>query len=181
MLKRRFGDRSEWKRVIDRKYVQSFIDTEGFKGYVTLLKVNKVSAPLYVQYGDEKICIVDDGFIWVQHFPTDERHSLTTMFNSEGEIVQWYIDICHRNGIENNVPWIDDLFLDIVVLPNGEVIQLDVDELEEALTNGTISEDLYNLAWKETNKLLELIKIGKFGLIEMAETHKEYLLKKLKS
>lgn len=25
MLKRKFGDRSEWKRVIDRDYVQSFL------------------------------------------------------------------------------------------------------------------------------------------------------------
>ena len=179
MLKRRFGDRSEWKRVIDREYVQSVLDTEGFKGYITLLKVNKVTEPLYVQYGEEKICIVDDGFKWVQHFPTDKRHSLTTMFNPEGEIVQWYIDICHRVGVENNVPWIDDLFLDIVVLPNGEVFQLDVDELEEARSKNIISKDLYNLAWEETNKLLELIKTGKFELFDMAETHKEYLLKKL--
>lgn len=62
MLKRRYGNRSEWKRVTDREYVQSFIDTEIFKGYVTLLKINKVTAPLYVEYGDEKICIVDDDY-----------------------------------------------------------------------------------------------------------------------
>ncbi|GAB2546918.1 hypothetical protein [Gracilibacillus alcaliphilus] len=79
MLKRRYGDRSEWKRVTDREYVQSFFDTEGFNGYVTLLKVNKVSAPLHVQYGDEQVCIVDNGFMWIQHFPTNERHSLTTI------------------------------------------------------------------------------------------------------
>ena len=46
MLKRRYGDRSEWKRLLDKEYTQAFIDTEGFKGYVTLIKVNKVTEPL---------------------------------------------------------------------------------------------------------------------------------------
>ncbi|WP_240620320.1 hypothetical protein [Peribacillus acanthi] len=27
------------------------------------------------------------------------------------------------NGIENGIPWWDDLFLDIVLLPTGEVIE----------------------------------------------------------
>lgn len=179
MLKRRYGNRSEWKRVTDREYVQSFIDTEIFKGYVTLLKINKVTAPLYVEYGDEKICIVDDDFIWVQHFPIGKQHSLTTMFNAKGKIVQWYIDICHKTGVENNIPWLDDLFLDIVILPKGDMILLDEDELEEALITGTITEELYNLAWEETNKLVELIQNRKFGLVELAEIHKKSLIKKL--
>jgi len=33
------------------------------------------------------------------------------------------------------------------------------------------------IAWEERRKLASLIKDKKFGLIEMAETHKEYLLK----
>lgn len=90
MLKRIFGDRSKWQRVLDREYAQTFFDIEGFKRYVTLLKLNKVSESLYAQYRDEKICIVDNSYIWVQYFPTDEQHSLTTMFNCEGEIVQSY-------------------------------------------------------------------------------------------
>jgi len=37
MLKRKFGDRSEWPRVIERKYSQSCLDTKEFKGFVTLI------------------------------------------------------------------------------------------------------------------------------------------------
>ncbi len=179
MLKRRYGDRSEWKRLIDREYTQAFIDTDKFKGYGTLIKVNEVSEPLYVQYKEQQICIVDDGYVWMQHFPENEQHSLTTMFNSKGEVVQWYIDICARNGVENNIPWVDDLFIDIVVLPDGDIIQLDEDELEEAFTNGTISKELYEMAWKETKKLLNLIGNGEFHLLEMAKRHKDELMKQL--
>lgn len=178
-MKRKYGDRSQWKRVIDRDYTQSFFDTEEFKGYVTLIKVNKVAAPLSAKYGGEKLCIVDDGYIWLQHFPTNKHHSLTTMFNEKGEIVQWYIDICYRNGIKNNVPWLDDLYLDIIVLPSGKVIQKDIDELEEALSKGIINADLYKMAWQETHEVIKQIQQGEFALFEMSITHKDQLLKLL--
>ncbi|WP_313770624.1 DUF402 domain-containing protein [Bacillus sp. S/N-304-OC-R1] len=147
MLKRKYGDRSEWKRILKRKYAQSFLDTKEFKGYITLLRTIKVTEPLTVSYGENEICIVDDGYMWLQQFPLEKKHSVTTMFDVKGNIVQWYIDICMENGLDRNIPWMDDLFLDIVLLPSGEVIQKDADELEGAFINGIIDESLYNLAW----------------------------------
>ena len=97
MLKRKYGDRSEWKRVLKREYAQSYVDSTVFKGYITLLHTIKVIKPLTVIYGEEKICIVDNGYMWLQQFPLDENHSVTTMFDANGEIVQWYIDICLQN------------------------------------------------------------------------------------
>ncbi len=180
MLKRKYGNRSDWKRVIKREYVQTVIDTHEFKGYITLLKIDKVKEPLSVNFGDKKICIVDDGYFWLQHFPTNEYFSLTTMFNTKGEIVQWYIDICSAIGItESNIPWMDDLFLDIVVLPTGEVYQKDADELDEARALGIIDESLYKRANREANRVNGLIGSGKFELFALSECHKESLIKKL--
>ena len=77
------------------------------------------------------------------------------MFDLGGELVQWYIDISYQNGLsDEHIPWMDDLYLDIVVLPNGE----DADELEDALLNGSIDRSLYNLARQETARLHSLIK-----------------------
>lgn len=121
---------------------------------------------------------MDDGYVWLQHFPSEKRYSLTTMFDSKGEIVQWYIDICLGNGIENNIPWFDDLFLDIVVLPTGEVIQLDTDELEDALKAGVIDNDLYNTACYEADKINSLIKSSEFELMNLSKKHKELLLER---
>lgn len=175
MLKRKYGDRSDWKRIEKRTYAQSYIDSKDFKGYVTLLKMEKVKEPLYVQYNDKKICIADDGFCWLQHFPLGEHHSLTTMFNSEGEVVQWYLDICFKIGIDDGLPWMDDLFLDIVVLPSGEVFLLDAEELEAAVNNEMIDENLYKMAWDEASKLLKQIKSNQFKLIKLSPDHKELL------
>jgi predicted RNA-binding protein associated with RNAse of E/G family len=180
MLKRKFGDRSEWKRIVKRKYVQSYLETSEFKGYITLLNTIKVTEPLSVLYGDKNVCIVDDGYMWLQQFPLEKKHSVTTMFDANGDIVQWYIDICYENGIENNVPWMDDLFLDIVLLPSGEIIEKDADEIEDALSIGIIDKPLYDLAWNEVKKLKDLISTGNFDLIKLSNSHKEILFNKLK-
>ncbi|MFJ8103040.1 DUF402 domain-containing protein [Lysinibacillus sp. NPDC096212] len=153
MLKRKYGDRAEWQRVIERKYSQSYLDTREFKGFITLLKATRVTEPLFVNYREKKLCIVDNGYLWLQQFPLKKNHSVTTMFDANGEIIQWYIDICHKNSIEENVPYMDDLFLDLILLPSGEVIEKDADELEEAYLNGIIDKSLYDLAWNELNSI----------------------------
>ncbi|MEK3715675.1 DUF402 domain-containing protein [Paenibacillus sp. FSL R7-0333] len=176
-MKRKYGDRSDWKRVLEREYVQSYLETDNFKGYLSLLKIAKVKEPLYVKYFDQKVCIVNDGYSWLQQFPLDKHHSVTTMFDEQGQIVQWYIDICYRNGVsEDNVPWMDDLFLDIVVLPSGAVIQKDSEELDEALLQGRIDSSLYNLARQEADFINSLIKDGKFTLLQLSEQHQDILL-----
>lgn len=179
-MKRKYGDRSDWKRVLEREYAQSYLETDNFKGYLSLLKIAKVKEPLYVRYFDKNVCIVNDGYLWLQQFPFDKHHSVTTMFDEKGQIVQWYIDICYMNGVsEDNVPWMDDLFLDIVVLPSGEVIQKDSEELEEALLSGTIDKSLYNLARQEANIINSLIKDRGFTLLQLSEEHKDILLQML--
>ncbi len=101
------------------------------------------------------------------------------MFNFDGEIVQWYIDICYRNGIENGVPWMDDLYLDIIVLPTGEVFLIDIDELEDALNTGVIDRNLYNLAWDEAKRIKKLIENGNFDLLKFSKRHKDILANKI--
>jgi len=118
--------------------------------------------------------------MWLQQFPLEKNHSVTTMFDSNGNILQWYIDICLGNGLDKNTPWMDDLFLDIVLLPSGEVIQKDADELEEAFLSGIIDKSLYNLAWDEANNLTKLINNRNFELLNLSKNHKEILVNKLK-
>uniref|UniRef100_UPI0039894577 DUF402 domain-containing protein n=1 Tax=Psychrobacillus psychrotolerans TaxID=126156 RepID=UPI0039894577 len=92
---------------------------------------------------------------------------------------QWYIDICNEIGIENNIPWWDDLFLDIIVFPTGEIIQQDADELEEALINGWVDQSMYNLAWHQANEITTSILGNNFGLLNYSTVHKELLTKLL--
>ncbi|MGM0852804.1 MAG: hypothetical protein ACQEWI_09375 [Bacillota bacterium] len=102
------------------------------------------------------------------------------MVDAGGDIVQWNIDICLCNGIENGIPWMDDLFLDIVLLPTGEIIEKDADEPEDALSKGIIKKPLYELALNEVNTLKGFISKGSFDLIKWSHSHKEILSNRLK-
>ena len=180
MLKRKYGDRSDWKRVKKREYTQSYVERDEFTGYITLLNIVQATDPLWVKYDDKNVCIVDDGYMWLQHFPKGKHYSVTTMFDADGEVIQWYIDICNEIGIEHNIPWCDDLFLDIVILPTGEIFQLDEDELEQALINGWVDQSMYNLAWNQANEITASIMEGNFDLLHYSIMHKKLLTSLLK-
>ncbi|WP_257141016.1 DUF402 domain-containing protein [Bacillus sp. AFS015802] len=140
----------------------------------------EVKEPLTTRYGEKDICIVDNGYMWLQHFPLGKHHSVTTMFDANGEIVQWYIDICLENGVEDGVPWMDDLYLDIVVLPSGEIFVLDEDELEQAYESGTISKKKYDIAHNEVKEIMRQLDNDEFRLMTLAQEHKSMLEIKLK-
>jgi predicted RNA-binding protein associated with RNAse of E/G family len=60
---------------------------------------------------------------------------------------------CRGHGFdaETGFPWYDDLYLDVVVLADGSFHLLDEDELDEALQEGKITQDEYDIAWQEAN------------------------------
>ena len=87
-----------------------------------------------------------------QHF------TVTTHFDASGQIALWYIDICLLTGVgQNQIPWLDDLYLDLVVSPSMEVEVKDADELLAARESGEISTTEFNLAWCEADRLMESI------------------------
>ncbi|WYP27549.1 DUF402 domain-containing protein [Alkalihalobacillus sp. FSL W8-0930] len=174
-LEKKHADRPNWKRVTKKRYTQRYIKSEEFTGTIALIDLQEVTERLVVQYESKEVCIVDSGFVWLQHFPDNGHHVLTTVFNESSEIVQWYIDICNTKGNTQGVPWYEDLFLDLVVLPTGEVFQLDHDELEEALQQGMVSFILYQLAHDEMNSLLQKIKDNNYPLFKKSKEHKDEL------
>lgn len=78
------------------------------------------------------------------------------MMNQNNEILLWYIDMIASQGVdEDEIPYFDDLYLDLVVYPDGTVIEDDMDELEDALLDGDITSEQYNLAIATSDKLKE--------------------------
>lgn len=56
------------------------------------------------------------------------------MYDEKNEIVEWYFDIARKIGKENGIPYEEDLYLDVVVTPTGEIILLKVLFLQGVLT-----------------------------------------------
>lgn len=181
-IKRKTADRDGWRRVTRRSYAQEFVETETFTGYVTLLHIEQVTEPLRIRMVGREYSIADNGFLWLHHVPLEGAHVVTAMYNAAHQVLQWYIDIRKDMGLnDNGVPWFDDLFLDIVVFPDGEVVVKDEDELDAALAKGVITQAEHDFAWQEARRLLDLINRGAFAPLQLADIHRDLLLAKLNS
>jgi len=179
-MKRKFSDRANWRRILKRNYACFPMDDQQFRGHLTLYRILELRDPLWKEYNGRRMCLADKGYLWMQHFPKGEHYVVTTMFDSQGQVVQWYIDICKVQGLtDQQVPWFDDLYLDIVKLPTGELMLLDEDELEEALDEGVITQKDSDLAQRTASRLLETIRGQKFPYFDLSVRHRKMFLEKL--
>ncbi|MMZ60841.1 hypothetical protein D1872_229590 [compost metagenome] len=171
-MKRKFGDRANWRRVTQRQFKSKFVENDDFTGYITVYSIHALRDPLWKTYGGHTFRIADKGYTWLQYYPKGAHYVITAMFDDKGEIVEWYIDVCKTQGVtDQGVPWFDDLYLDIVVLKNGEVFLLDEDELDEALSKGFISVRDYDMASETAQELLHAIHDHDFPYFAMSLNH----------
>lgn len=146
-MKRRFANK------IDGVYVQKRIDNEYFTGYACLVKIKNVSKPLIVNNGVEEICIKNENYEWIEVYPDNSNYALTIMFDDKQNLIEWYFDVSKNVGVENGVPYEDDLYLDLVITPQGNKLVLDEDELKEALSRCEITEEDVTLAYNTLEEL----------------------------
>jgi len=165
-MKRKYGDGSSWNRLIEKTYEVKAIE----QGMLGILRIQKVKEPSYKKYNDRELCIVDAGYTWVQYFINDKNFAITAMLNEKRELVQYYIDVAKEYKIdERGMPYFDDLYLDVVLLPNRDIYLLDEDELEEAYRDGDISKEEYNESVDTAKWLIEVIEKEKFPWITLLE------------
>jgi predicted RNA-binding protein associated with RNAse of E/G family len=162
------ADRPGWPRLRAQRFICQRIADGRVNGYATLLRMLEVAEPLWVPHHDQRVCIADAGFAWLQLFPEGANYTHTTMFDADGQPVQEYIDLVAEQGVgEDGIPWYDDLYLDIAWIPEGTPVLLDQEELEAAHASGAITDEQYELARGETARLLVAVALGDYTLPEV--------------
>jgi predicted RNA-binding protein associated with RNAse of E/G family len=175
-MERKLVNRPNWKRIMGKRFKLSYVENSDFTGYVTALYLDKVREPLIVEAAGRQLRLVDNGYIWLQHLPNNENYALTTMYDSQGNVVQWYFDITKQNSVNaEGIPYFDDLYLDVVVLPSSEVIILDEDELQGAVNVGDITKDDYSLAYKTAKQIIDGIGHDIGALRSFSNRYLEYI------
>jgi predicted RNA-binding protein associated with RNAse of E/G family len=145
-----------WTEITSKRYAHMNMDNEFFKGIAAVLYIDEVSSPQSWEFNGEKIVVCDAGMKWLQLIPLNETYAITAMMNSNNEIELWYIDMIADYGVDNdNIPYFHDLYLDLVVYPDGTIKIDDRDELEEAYKQKIITSDLYKLALETSEKLIK--------------------------
>lgn len=155
-MRRKYIASSQAKRIKSSNCVLFDTYQERFNGYASAIFVDKVHERLAFKLGTEEHCLLDDGYTWILRLPMGENWSLTTMFDDKDNIIEWYFDITKENSLdENGQPFYDDLYLDVVAFPSGDVVLFDEDELKEALESGNITQGEFDLAYREAHKIME--------------------------
>lgn len=172
-LKKRYADgRNKDNNILEKNYVNLRIDNDEFKGNVSLLEIKKVKSPWYVD--TENRCILADNFKWLEMYPDGAKYALTIIYDENEKIAEWYYDIAKSVGIDDGVPYEDDLYLDVVVVPDGRINLLDEDELQEAYDKKEISKKEYDMAYKVANELIEKFQ-DKSNINKLLDFSNKYL------
>lgn len=171
----KFADMRNKIAILKKDFTYKEILEENFKGYISLLSMVEVSEDWFVPRRDgTQDCILKNGYKWLSMYPKDKKYALTTIYNDKNEIIEFYFDMINSIGIENEVPYMDDLYLDLVFSRNGDKYILDEDELEEALNQNKITKSEYDTAY-ETLKYLEEKFENKENFEKLIETSNRYL------
>ncbi|MGO1059314.1 DUF402 domain-containing protein [Planococcus sp. FY231025] len=96
MLKRKYANWPNWTRLREKRYVQEYVKVPEFEGSVGLLFLDSVEKSMKVRHTGKELCIAGNGFQWLQYFPKGKNLIVTAIYDEQGKIVQWYIDIAFR-------------------------------------------------------------------------------------
>ena len=149
-MKKRSANGFKDNKVI---YKQKRVDEDFFKGYIGLVKFTEIKEPWIIKDDGYEAKILDLNYEWLEVYPDDEQYAITIMYNENHKVVEWYFDMVKNIGLENGIPYIDDLYLDWVIRENGHQIVLDEDELLDALNQKDITKEDFNMAYETLKKL----------------------------
>lgn len=160
-------------KYLDQTYLRGVTDHELFitkdtenNSYLTIKKINSTTDPLVL----DGTTYLDNGFFIVEFTPLSAYYNARAFITPSLEIVGYYFDISLGNGVTNNeTPYYDDLFLDIVHNPGTPDITtiLDEDELQAALDSAQINQDQFNFAHQVCSALFAEITNGQNYFINL--------------
>ena len=85
--------------------------------------------------------------------------------------------MARKIGKENEIPFEDDLYLDVVITPTGEIFLLDEDELIDRYNRLEVNKKDYDMAYDEANNLIKKLKNNKDKLEIFTNKYLEMMIK----
>lgn len=174
--KRRFAD-SPKKRAnvlaVEQKMLEIY--ENDFCGNVFLNDFTQVKNPTLLENG---LCLIDANYKWLQFYDDDSKICLTAIYNEKNEIVEWYFDIAREIGKENGVPYEDDLYLDVVLKPNGETVLLDEDELKEVFERMEMTKKEFDEAYEIARNLMKRLQGNQDKVRDFTNKYLQKMLEK---
>lgn len=154
----------------------------GYMGITNIFRVER--AVMVPRDGRQPDCILDKGYKRLRVLPIDKNYAINAIFDDKLNFIEFYIDIirCVKLEDKTNVPYMEDLYVDIVYTNKDEIIILDEDELEEALLQSEITKEEYNLVNITKKEVVSMLSntLKAHELISYCSDNLERLLPKVK-
>jgi len=116
-------------------------------------------------------CLVDNNYKWLEFYDYNSKIKLSAFYDENDRIVEWYFDIARKIGKEDEFPYEDDMYLDVLVTDIGEIFLLDEDELKDALDRMQITKIEFENAYKEAYQLMDRLQSKKQELQEFTDKY----------
>ncbi|MBA2452223.1 MAG: DUF402 domain-containing protein [Chloroflexia bacterium] len=108
-----------------------------------------------------------NGDVLDEYFALDRPYNAFALFRVGGEFAGWYCNVTHPTTVTGGEIHWHDLYLDVIVYPDGRALVLDEDELHEsALEVG--NPDLHAMILAGRDELLEMVKNNAYPFSEIA-------------
>ena len=164
------------KKLVTKTYLREALDYDinifyEDDYYICVKRLNHLSKKFIITNG---VIGMDDGYYIVEIIPKTGHQALRMFLDDKKNIVEYYFDVIKESGLEDNIPYFIDLYLDVTLLFSGEVNVLDEEELENAYMHKKITKEDYNLAKKTRDIILKEIKQGNNKLMQIEI--KKYLI-----
>ena len=152
---------SDWDLVIQKRESENY--------YLTIKRINKIDETFLIDRSGQNIVYLDNGYFVVEFTPLNHFYNARAFLDKNANVIGYYFDMISCNGVEENIPYYDDLYLDILYCPNegNQIIIDDEDELLEALNSNKITKEEFNLAKKVCSELIEEIQENKNIFVNM--------------
>ena len=144
-MRRKDMRRSDWHRILEKKYIDRDFFHDGIRGKQSLLRILKVTNPLMISNAAGTVLIADENHSWLQIALEEQYVWVTVMYDADGRFVQAYFDITNGNSFDDpSNPTFEDMCLDVVLTADNRIIVLDQEELLQALQEKHISNAEYD-------------------------------------
>lgn len=164
-MKKKLLSKTHLKEAVDYEIKFYILDKDKL---VCQKTINKVTKPFVSKTIWKGLVLIDNGYKIVEVLPKNKNYAMRVFVDKDNNVVERYFDIVKSSGVdeETNIPYYDDLYLDVLVA-GDDLFVADQDELDEALRSGEISKEDYDLAEKTKDQLVEEIKNGTNELFNM--------------
>ena len=152
---------SDWDLVIIKRKTEDY--------YLSIKKVNEIDKTFIIGITGKDIVYIDNGYYIIEFTPLNQFYNARAFLDKNANVIGYYFDITLGNGIEENIPYYDDLYLDIIYCPdaNNFIAIDDEDELLDALNAEKITIEEFNFAKDVCSRLFEEIQKNKNIFINM--------------